>query len=432
MRRIPAHVPLAEWERALQWTLFLLVLLTSWHWAWAKHQHDPYEFLRRGHDSLGYYQWLPATFIEGDWSRMYWCHQMENGRWISLFTLGVAVLELPFFLLGHAAAAFLDYPRSGFTAPYAVSMMLGSATYTAAGCVLAFRLARRFSDSIAALLAAVVLFAATNLVFYSVHEPLMSHAYSFFLIGLYAWCSLRVLDGPRPAHVFLLVLSGLLLVLVRQLNVFSLLFPFLVAGSRDAARTFLLRLWAHRAALIAGLLLGVIPWVLQMVYWHWTTGESITFTYGKKGEGFEWDKMVPGLVLFGVRNGWLVYSPVMIGALVLLIVKAWKGIATARAVLLLTVITWILYSAWWSWHLGSGYGHRGFIDLYALLAIPLAWLMQAVLRRGFAVRLTAAIVLVALIKLNLGLAERFEWFWSWEEWSWQRLFEQVSAVVLGG
>ena len=91
MRRIPAHAPLARWEQTLQWALFLFILVVNWRAAWLQHEHDPYEFLRRGTDSLGYYQWLPCTFLEWDWSRMYWTHMQDNGPWISLFTLGVAV-----------------------------------------------------------------------------------------------------------------------------------------------------------------------------------------------------------------------------------------------------------------------------------------------------------------------------------------------------
>lgn len=431
MPRIPALVPLAPWERTAQLALFMLVMLAAWRGAWLQHAHDPYEFLRHGNDSLGYYQWLPATFIHFDWSRMFWCHQMENGNWISLFTLGVAVLQLPFFLVGHAAAFTFGYDLNGFSAPYGVAMMLGGACYTAAGCVVSFRLARRFSAGLPALIAAALLFVATNVYFYAVREPMMSHNYALFLIGLYAYCSLRVLDGPRGAHVLLLVLSGALIVLVRQLNVFSLLFPLLVAGSKDRVRLFFSNLLSKRASLISGLALGMLPWALQMIYWHWTTGEAITFTYGKKGEGFEWDKMVPGLVVLGVRNGWLVYTPLMIAVMTMLIRRAWQGIAPARTVLLLTCITWLLYSAWWSWHLGSGYGHRGFIDLYALLAVPLAWLIQAVMSRGLIWRMTAAITVIALVQLNMGLIERYDWFWSWEDWTWKRLFEQVSDVVIG-
>ena len=35
------------------------------------------------------------------------------------------------------------------------------------------------------------------------------------------------------------------------------------------------------------------------------------------------------------------------------------------------------------------------------------------------------------IKMNFGMMERFYWLWSWHEWTWQKLFEQVSALVTG-
>ncbi|MFN3876213.1 MAG: hypothetical protein ACK4L7_09920, partial [Flavobacteriales bacterium] len=309
--------------------------------------------------------------------------------------------------------------------------MLGAACYAAAGCVAAFRLARRFSHAVPALLAALLLYGATNLHYYSVHEPLMSHVHSFFLMGCFAYCGLRVLDGPRAVHVAALVASGALLALVRQLNAVALVFPVLVALGQGSVQRFFRAVASHRGALLAGLLIGLVPWALQMGYWHSVTGRLIANGYAMKGEHFEWDKMVPGLVLLGVRNGWLVYTPLMIPVMALLIKRAWQGVPPARAILLLVAITCLLYSAWWSWHLGSGFGHRGFVDLYALAAIPLAWLLAGVLRRGASWRLSAAVLLLAAIRLNLGLAERFEWFWSWGDWTWQRLFEQVSGVVVG-
>ncbi|MBK9146836.1 MAG: hypothetical protein IPM12_03330 [Flavobacteriales bacterium] len=430
MRPIPAHAPLNDGERTLQWALFLLVLLANWHMAWLQHMHDPYEFLRHGTDSLGYYQWLPSLLIDGDWSRMYWTYQQESGIWISLFTIGVAVLELPFFLLGHWAAWTFGYDLNGFSSPYGVAIMLGTSLYAAAGCVLTFKLARRFSATRPALIAALVIYAGTNLLYYSVHQPMMSHLHSYFLITLYAWCALRVLDGPRPVHVAALVLSGSLLVLIRQLNVFVLLFPVLMGGW-GALRLLTGNMVRHRITLIASLVLALAPWVLQMVYWHWATGEAITFTYGKKGEHFEFGSMVPGLVLFSPRNGWLVYTPLMIAVLAMLLRRAWQGVAPARSVLFLVVFTLIVYSAWWCWWLGGSFGHRGFVDLYGLLAIPLAWLMDAVLRRTIRWKLAAALALVAVIQLNLGLARRYQGHWSDYGWNWKQFFSEVSQVVAG-
>lgn len=431
MSGLAPHRPLASWERTAQWLLFLFISVCSLYGIWQVHGHDPYEFLRHGNDTLGYYQWLPAYFIDGDMRTMYWAHALGNGVSLSMFTLGVAVLEAPFFLLGHWAAWAFGYTQDGFTAPYGVSMMVGCAMYAGIGSVFTFRLARRFSSTLPALLAVLVLFGATNLFRYCVYEPTMSHLFSWMLITVYAWCGLRILDGPRPLHVFVLVSTGLLVLLIRQTNAFSLLFPLLVVGSWDGLKRFFSHLFQHPWALAAGVLIGLVPWVLQMIYWHSITGDLITFTYGKKEEHFHWDKLALGLVLFSFRNGWLVYSPFFMAVLAMLFRRAWQGVRPARTIVFLTLSCLIVYSAWWCWWLGSGFGHRGFVDLYGLLAIPTAWLMGAVMQRPFALRLALTVGIALLIQLNFALTDRYDWWWSSEAWTWQRFWEQVGAIARG-
>lgn len=420
----------------MEWSLFLMVAVICVHCGWSIHSGDPYEFLRRGGDALGYYQWLPSVFIEHNVDRMPWTHGMESGTWISLFTLGVALLQLPFFLIGHLCASFLDYPMNGYSSPYGVAQVFGAATYAAAGTVLAFRLARRFSTTESALLAAVTLFSATNLFYYSLYSPTMSHVYSFFLVGLFSYCAIRIQDDDqRPArvvHVMLFVVTGSLLVLVRQLNILICLFPLLLAlGSPRGVKEFVNVLTKRRGIFLLALFLALVPWVLQSMYWYHIVGEIVTFTYGKKGEHFEFDKMVPGMVMVGPRNGWLVYTPIMIPVLVLLVIYAWRNVQPARAILTVLVVVWLVYSAWWCWWLGSSFGYRGFVDIYALLAIPLAWVFRTVFNRTLSFRLVSACVLITLVVLNFGLTERYTWEWSFQSWSWQRFFEQVSIVFTG-
>ena len=423
-------------DHAIEWSLFLLVSVIVLHCGWLVHSPNPYEFLRHGGDPLGYYQWLPSVLIDHHVDKMYWTYQMDDGRYLSLFSFGVAILQLPFFLLGHLWANAFGYPENGFSSPYGVAQLIGIACYAGSGCVLAYRIARRFSTTESALLAVLSLFAASNLFFYCVYDPTMSHVYSFFLVGLLSYCTLRLLDGPsaahRPVHAALFLLSASLTVLVRQLNILVLLFPLVMAWrSPGGIRGFARALFANRSVAIIASVLAITPWLLQMLYWHHAVGEFLTFTYGKKGETFEFDKMVPGMVVTSVRNGWFVYSPLAIPLVVWLLVHAWRDTPAARAILLVVVLVWLFYSAWWCWWLGTGYGHRGFVDLYALLAVPLAWMFRSILRRAWSLRLVSAVVLVALIKLNFGLMERFQWDWSWENWNWQRYFEQVSAVFTG-
>ena len=101
----------------------------------------------------------------------------------------------------------------------------------------------------------------------------------------------------------------------------------MAAGAAGGLKEVLRHLMQHKRVLILSIVVALVPWMLQMMYWKLITGHFITFAYGKKGEHFEWDKMVPGMVLFSVRNGWLVYSPLLIPALGMLVTMAWKKTA---------------------------------------------------------------------------------------------------------
>jgi hypothetical protein len=416
----------------IEWLLFMLVSVLCLAGAWQLHIDRMDEFFPHAWDGLGYYQWLPSTFITGEFDRMFWCHTLTADRSISLFTLGVSVLQLPFFLLSQWLTWLFGYDNTGFSSPNAVAMMVSAAVYTGAGAVLSFRLARRFSSTPAALLAVVGIFGCSNLYFFATDSPLMSHVYSYFLIALFAWCSVRVIDGPRPRHVFGLLFSGALLVLVRQMNGIVVVFPLLLAWNSPGGIPGAWRnLMKHRTAWIGGLVLGLVPWVLQMIYWHHITGHLFVNGYAYKGEHFEWDRMVPGMVLFSPISGWFVYSPVFLIVVATLLVHAWRNTRTARAILLILTVTVLIYSAWWCWWLGAGYGYRGLIDLYGLLAIPFAWFFRSVLRRSWSMRVFTAIVMCTLVYLNFEMLGRYCFDWSLPEWTLPKLMDVVGRIAAG-
>src|SRR6185503_13648152 len=76
-------------------------------------------------DAFGYYIYLPTKFIYegsgldyGDWlqkimdqyepsSTFYQVYQTETGKWMSRYTMGMAVLESPFFFIAHLLAPVL-------------------------------------------------------------------------------------------------------------------------------------------------------------------------------------------------------------------------------------------------------------------------------------------------------------------------------------
>ena len=416
----------------IEWALFMLVSVISFNACWVFNGHDTSAFLHGANDGLGYYQWLPGNLVEHRIDWMYWCVRVGPDQGLSLFTLGVACLELPFFLVSQWITWLFEYPNDGFSPPNAVAMMISAAVYAGAGTVLAFKLARRFCDEASALLAALVVFASTNLFHYCTRDPLMSHVYSFFLIALFCWCGLRVIDGPRRVHVFGFLLSGSLMVLVRQVNVFVLIFPLWVAlASPGGLRGALKNLGVHRLALVLGVLVAAVPWILQMWYWYYLTGSLYVDGYALKGEHFVFDKMVPGMLMFGPRNGWLVYTPLMMIPMIMLFVHAWRNTLPARPILLIVTLTVLIYSAWWCWWMGASYGHRAMVDLYALMTIPLAWFFRSVFNRSWALRIAVALVLVACVRLNIELMEPWQYYWGDPGWTWPRLMEQIGTIAGG-
>ncbi|HNU57629.1 MAG TPA: hypothetical protein PKN30_13645, partial [Flavobacteriales bacterium] len=47
--------------------------------------------------------------------------------------------------------------------------------------------------------------------------------------------------------------------------------------------------------------------------------------------------------------------------------------------LVVWVVAWYLIASWWNWWLGGSFGHRGFVEHYALLALPLAACVDALI-----------------------------------------------------
>lgn len=400
--------------------LFTLTFLL----AWRVNSYWLDGILTHGSDPWGYYQFLPALLGTHQWTHLPWAHVLENGNALSLFTMGVAVLMLPFFLLGALVAKLMGLPVDGYSLPFVFAHFAATASYTALGCKLLFHaLRRRFSPGVA-LLTPLVLFATTNLFFYSTHEPGMSHAYSFFLFAWAFYLIVRMLEKPRADRLIGLFACAALIVLVRQLNAVALLFPLLYgAPFREALRTRLSWLTQFPKASVAGLLLAVGLIAPQIWYWKHVTGEVLVFTYGKKGEGFTWTDPHLLDVLFSHQNGWFVYTPIMLIVMAVLLVQALRKVRDMRLVLVIWALSWYVYSSWWSWWLGGAFGHRGFVEHYAFLAIPLAWALDSVAKRGALVRDLIMAVLLLLAFVNVRLSFLYFWPWHGPDWNWTKLME---------
>jgi hypothetical protein len=341
-------------------------------------------------DQIGYYAYLPALLTESRWTFEDFVgprwerfeasgfagfpRNEETGRRQNVYPPGVAVLQAPFFALGHVAAFVTRAPRDGLSWPYRLFACLGGAAYAVLGLGLVFVTLRRDSPEWAGAATVVALGLGTNLLYYGTIEPLMSHAYSFFAFAAAVWAMLAWSESGRARDALTLGAALGLVVLIRPTNAVLALLPllFLFMRPRDAG----LR-WGDtrdRSRIVGQVLaacgMGFIVTLPLLLYWRFTSGSWI---HNPHGAGtFFFSEPAIGSVLWSYRKGWLVYTPIMGAAVAGLFVvgRYVRGITLPLAVL--AAVNLYVVSSWWNWWYGGGFGMRALIESGAPLALPMA------------------------------------------------------------
>ncbi|KAA9331351.1 hypothetical protein F0P96_13975 [Hymenobacter busanensis] len=349
-------------------------------------------------DAMGYYLYLPAQFIYHDLSHMafigdimreyaptgsfYQAYQVPGGPegdLVMKYTCGLAVLQFPFFWLGHWAAALFGYPQDGFSAPYQIAIAFGGLAYALLGLLVLRRvLLRYFSDAVTTLtLVTIVL--GTNYFQYVVFDGAMAHNYLFALYAILLWLTIRWHETPKKWLAAAIGLTLGLLVLIRPSEAVAVVIPLAwgidsVAAARRKGE-LLLRHWPHVVLLAVFAILGGLP---QPLYWKWATGHWLVYSYGDQKFNFGHPHLYQ--VLLSYKKGWLVYTPLMAGALAGFFLLWRQNRAVAITVLLYFLLNLWVVSAWDIWWYGGSIGQRALVQSYAALALPLAAMLAWVLR----------------------------------------------------
>ena len=225
----------------------------------------------------------------------------------------------------------------------------------------------------------------------------MSHVFSFALITLFLYYTLKWVEKPSISSTIILgVLAGLI-VLIRPVNGLLLVFPALYAISSfvDVKQ----RISDHwKLILLAGVaaFLVVLP---QMIYWKFQTGHFVFNSYMDSGRFyFANPHLLDGL--FGFRKGWLIYTPVMLFALVgLFFLKKFAKDFLLSSSVFLVLFLYVIFS-WWCWWYGGSYGARPMIDIYGILAMPLAAFLSVILKSAWWKKGVVGLLLLSFVYLN--------------------------------
>jgi hypothetical protein len=346
--------------------------------------------------NIGRGEGFHATFLE---------RSTEAGRRPSFATMGCALLWAPFYAvadLGVRGLGIGGAAPDGFSRPYVAAVAYGSAFYGFAAVLLSIAAARRIAGHrVAGLMAGILIWVGTPLLFYMYVSPPYSHACSAFAVALFVTTWLRVRQSWNVKGAILLGLSAALTAIVREQDVFLALGP-----AADFAITMSRRSGGIRIALAgcAAFAIGILPQLIA--YWALNGHPGPSRLVTRK---MSWHAPHALDVVASPHHGFFLWTPLAIVAIAGLVVLALRPGADvrriARCALLMVGLQIYVGGSVESWTVAGAFGQRRFVALTILLTIGLAGFLAAIPRGAW--RPAAATALVLCVWWNIGLMAAF-------------------------
>lgn len=288
-----------------------------------------------------------------------------TGHTPNRFSVGPALLWLPFFLLGHSIALVLqalgrENIADGYSIYYVLPVCLGTTIYGFLGLLLSYKIANIFVSPKMSFVSTLIIWFASPLIYYMYLVPTLSHTLAVFTVALFIYCWIHwrnQLNTPRA-----LVLGFLLgiVALVRWQN--ALLGIFLL-GDILLLKLPLKYLFFYSLAFI----LGFMP---QMAVWKVVYGNYLLVPTG--GESLHWTHPMFLEVLFSTRHGFFTWNPIFLFSFLGLYYFYRMDSKVTFYFLLLFILEVYVNAAFENWWCGASFGYRRLLDYLPFYILGLA------------------------------------------------------------
>ena len=302
-----------------------------------------------------------------------------------------------------------QFPADGFSLPYQFMIGFGSLLVAFLGLFILRRvLLKFFSDQTTAFTLILLVF-GTNYLEYASITGAMSHNYLFTLYCILLSLTIGFYEKPSALKAIGIGLVIGFAALVRPTEIICALIPLLwgLQTPLKASLSEKLVFFKKNALLLslAVLTCGLVG-SLQLIYWKAVAGDWIVYSY--QDQGFSW--LRPHLFngLLSYRSGWLLYTPMMIFALLGFkhLSKHWN--ALYLSLLIYTGLFIYITFAWDIWWYGGSLGQRAMVQAYPVLAFPLAAFVDSALKTKIWKYIFGFIALL-FIYLNLWWTHQAHW-----------------------
>jgi hypothetical protein len=352
------------------------------------------------YDVCGYYYYLPAIFIYKDLKKVAFHEAIDtkyqpqgggfyaalpstNGNLVMKYTSGMAIMYAPAFFVAHALAKPLGFPADGFSAPYQFAISFWSLLWSFVGLFYLRKLLLKlqFTEGVVAAVLLLYVF-TTNYLEYAAITSAMTHSYIFTLYTLMLWQTIKFYDTPKMSTAASIGVCIGLAALARPTELIVVIVPVLW-GIFDK-KTLINRVDFIKnhfpKFVVTGLVVAALG-SIQLIYWKWSSGHALYNSYGKE-DWMEWGH--PHILdgLFSSRRGWLVYTPIMLFALVGFYHLFKKRRDLFWANLLFTILFIYVSFAHNIWWYGGSLGQRQMIQIMPMLALPFACFLEKVFEKN--------------------------------------------------
>ncbi len=345
-------------------------------------------------DVMGYYLYLPATFIYEDLSQLKFKDEIikkysptgsfyqaalheETGKYVMKYPIGQAMLYAPFFGLGHTYALINDYPPDGFSWPYQAAISWGSIFMAFLGLWFFQKILRKYFDPFVSGIVVLLTAIATNYLNYTAVDGAMAHNWGFTLFAILIYTTIKWQEKPNFQKSFLIGLCIGLATLCRPTNLLSALIPlFWGVNNYETLQARFVLFQKHWQQLFLAFITLVLVGSIQLIYWKYMTNDWIFYSYEE--QGFSWFKPHLKNVLISYKKGWLIYTPIMMLALIGFRSLYKKYPLIFPFCLAFFLLNYYIVAAWDVWGYGGAFGQRALIESYTILGFPMAALLTTI------------------------------------------------------
>jgi hypothetical protein len=322
------------------------------------------------------------------------------------FLLGMAILYLPFFLLGNGFALIFDFSLDGFSLPYQYAMVIGGLFYTLLGLFYLRKILLEYiPDKIAALVLIIVVL-ATNFSHHLSIKNLETVNVLFLFVCLIIWNTIQWHKTQQLKNLLAIGACITLMSMVKPSEVMIVLLPiFYGVYSIHTWQIKWKLIVQHKVQFLWMLIVCLLIALPQMSYWCITTGSLFYDSYINPGVGLDFFSPYIFESLFSYKKGWLIYTPVMVLALVGFYNLFKKRKESALAFTAYFVITTYIIFSWTEWWYGAGFSNRPLITTYPILAITMGLFLNQIFKHSIFIKAFVSIFIVLSLLFN-----QFQWW----------------------